>query len=478
VTPSEPRPDRIVLPTSRSLSWALAAAGLALSCPIGARAEPVTAVDTTAAAPAAAPRDSSEPSPARDWLRVQLQATDVLQYKPPMRSPYEGPNSLPGEAVTANTVDASLILGVRPWRGGQFWFDGDLNQGFAPGNTLGVAGFVNGEGAKVGHASPYLRAQRYVFRQTIPLRGGGAADVDPDMMEFGGATTRNRLVVSIGKFSLTDVMDDNAYAHDPKRDFLNWALIDTGAWDYAADAWGFSTGAVVEWYEGDWTLRGGVMTLSNEPNSAQLTKGFEQFQLDGEIEYRQSWLGREGKIKLLSFVSRGRMGRFDDAIALAEATGLPPNTALVRRYRSRPGLSINVEQPVSDEAGLFVRAGWADGRYESYEYTDIDRTFAAGGSVSGQGWGRKDDTAALALVVNGISRQHQLYLAGGGLGILVGDGRLPHPGAETILEAYYSLAMIKGVNLTFDSQTVINPAYNRDRGPAEVLGLRLHAEYR
>jgi high affinity Mn2+ porin len=430
------------------------------------------APDTT---PAASP-PQAEVRKDTDWLKVQLQATDVLQYKPPMRSPYEGPNSLPGEAVLSNTVDASVIVGVRPWRGGQFWFDVDLNQGFAPGNTLGVAGFVNGEGAKVGHSSPYYRAQRYFFRQTIPL-GGGEADVGPDMMEFGGATTKNRLVITIGKFSLTDVMDDNAYAHDPKHDFLNWALIDTGTWDYAADAWGFSTGGVVEWYQGDWALRGAVMTLSTEPNVAQLTKGFGQFQLNGEVEYRQAWLGREGKIKLLGFLSRGQMGRFDEAIALAEMAGPPPSTALVRHYRSRPGLSLNIEQPVSDNGGLFVRAGWADGRYEPYEYADIDRTFAAGGSVSGARWGRKDDTAAAALVVNGISRIHEQYLAAGGLGILVGDGKLPHPGAETILEAYYSLALVKGVQLTLDSQTIVNPAYNRDRGPAEVIGLRLHGQY-
>ena len=447
------------------------------------RALPIAAICVVAIVNAARADPAPESPPTADaegvsrWLRVQLQATDVLQYKPPMRSPFEGANSLPGEEITSNTVSASLIAGVRPWTGGQFWFDADMNQGFAPGNTLGVAGYVNGEGAKVGHKTPYYRAQRYYFRQTIPL-GGGEADVDPDLMEFGGATTKNRLVVTIGKFSLTDVMDANAYAHDPSSDFLNWALIDTGTWDYAADAWGFSTGGVVEWDQADWSLRGGVMTLSTQPNVAQLTKGFGQFQLDGEIEYRQSWFGREGEIKLLGFLSRGRMGRFGDAIALARASGEPPDTALVRHYRSRPGLSLNVEQPVSETGGLFVRAGWADGRFEPYEYADIDYTFAGGGSLSGQRWGRKDDSAALALVVNGISREHQLYLADGGLGILVGDGRLPHPGPEAIVEAYYSLGVVKGVHLSLDSQTIVNPAYNRDRGPAEVVGLRLHAQYR
>jgi high affinity Mn2+ porin len=171
------------------------------------------------------------------------------------------------------------------------------------------------------------------------------------------------------------------------------------------------------------------------------------------------------------------MGRFDDAIALAALTGATPDTALVRHYRTRLGVSLNVEQPLSDDGGLFLRAGWDQGQYETYEYTDIDRTVAAGGQLSGARWGRKDDTVSLALVVDGISKAHQAYLAAGGLGVLVGDGRLPHPGAETIVEAYYSLAVIKGVHLTLDSQTLVNPAYNTDRGPAEVIGLRLHGQY-
>jgi high affinity Mn2+ porin len=272
-------------------------------------------------------------------------------------------------------------------------------------------------------------------------------------------------------------MDDNQYAHDPENDFLNWALIDTGAFDYAADAWGFSTGGIAEWDQGRWTFRGGLMDLSSVPNQAQLTPGFRQYQLDAEIERRETWFGREGKIKLLVFSSHGNMGSYADALALAAATGQTPQTALVRQYHVRSGVSLNVEQPVSDDAGLFLRAGWDQGQYEPYEYADIDQTVAGGGAVTGARWGRKDDTVAVALVVNGISKAHEAYLAAGGLGILVGDGRLPHPGAEAIVEAYYSLAVIKGVHLTFDSQTVANPAYNRDRGPAEVLGLRLHAQY-
>ncbi|HLY78034.1 MAG TPA: carbohydrate porin, partial [Caulobacteraceae bacterium] len=295
------------------------------------------------AAARGASADPTSPDPAsdatkpadRNWA-IHVQATDVLQYHPAFNSPYQGTNSLKGTAETANTVDASIIAGFRPWKGGQIWFDEDMNQGFAPSNTLGAAGFVNGEGAKVGHRSPYYRPQRYFLRQTFAL-GGGDQDVDPDQMELGEKTTRNRLVITVGKFSLTDVMDDNQYAHDPQNDFLNWALIDTGSFDYAADAWGFSEGGAIELYEGDWTLRGAVMDLSTVPNNAVLTPWWRQFQLDGEAELRQRWLGREGKVKLLVFATRGEMGRFDDAVRLALATGQPADTSLVRHYRTRAG---------------------------------------------------------------------------------------------------------------------------------------------
>ncbi len=440
-------------------------------------AAPFAAVADPAPAPGSAASQPASTDASDKFWAIHVQATDVLQYKPAFRSPYEGTNSLLGAADTSNTVAASVFFGLHPWRGGQLWLDMDMNQGFAPSNTLGVAGYVNGEGAKVGHHSPYYRPQRYFFRQTIDL-GGGEDQVDPDLFEFGGKTTKNRVVITLGKFSLTDVMDDNQYAHDPANDFLNWALIDTGSFDYAADAWGFSYGGFADWDQGVWSLRGGVMALSTVPNGPHLTSNFGQFQLDGEVERRQSWFGgREGKIKLLVFATRGNMGSFGDAVSLGGATHATPDTGLVRHYRTRPGISLNIEQPISDDAGLFLRAGLDSGQYESYEYTDIDDTVAGGAALAGTRWGRKDDTVALAVVVNGISKAHEAYLAAGGLGPLIGDGRLPHPGAEAILETYYSIAVIKGVHLTVDSQTIANPAYNRDRGPAEVIGLRLHGQY-
>ena len=404
-----------------------------------------------------------------------VQATDILQDAPAFRSPYQGANSFQARGVTGNTLDATLYLGARPWAGAELWGDLEAYQGYAPSNTLGVAGYVNGDGAKVGRAHPYARIARLFVRQTVDL-GGPADDQDADLNQLAKARSRDRLVFTAGKLSVGDIFDTNRYAHDPRGDLLNWSLITAGSFDYAADAWGYTYGAAAEWYRGDWTWRAGVFDLSVVPNNAVLTSDFHQFQLIGEAERRYALAGRPGAVRLTGFLSRGDMARYDDATALARASGAPADVALARRYAGRPGVHLNLEQEVAQAVGLFGRLGWADGRYEAYEYTDIDATVEAGVAVGGARWGRKDDTVTAAVVVNSLSRAGQRYLNAGGLGILLGDGRLPHAGAEQILEAGYSHAFASGVKLTLDDQLVGNPAYNRDRGPAHVISLRLHLQ--
>jgi high affinity Mn2+ porin len=314
------------------------------------------------------------------------------------------------------------------------------------------------------------------LRQTINL-SGDAAKVDPDLNQLGGVQTANRVVLTIGRFGVTDVFDTNAYAHDPKHDFLNWALIDAGTFDYAADAWGYTVGASVEWYQGPWTLRAGLFDLSKVPNSGKLDPRFGQFQVIGEGERRYKISGKDGAIKLTGYLTRGRMARFADAIALGQALGEAPDVSQVRQYRSRTGVSVNLQQQVAGDLGVFARAGWSGGDVEPYEFSDIDRTVSGGVSLTGKRWGRPSDTLALAAVVNEISKVHQAYLAAGGLGILVGDGRLPHPGSEDILETFYNIGLTHFLQLTLDYQFVDHPAYNTDRGPVSILAARLHAQF-
>ena len=322
---------------------------------------------------------------------------------------------------------------------------------------------------------PYSRIQRAFLRQTIDL-GGDSQKVPADQNQFEGSNTLDRLVITIGKYSVSDVFDQNKYAQNPRKDFMNWALIDAGTFDYAADAWGYSYGASAEWYEGKWTFRGGIFDLSTVPNSEDLDPHFGQFQWLGEIERRYDLWDHPGKIAVTGFLTRARLGTYQDAIALAQATGMPADIAAVRQYRSRTGLSANLEQEITSDLGVFARAGFASGNIEPDSYTDIDRTVAAGLALKGTQWGRPNDTFALAGIVNGITAEHEAFLNDGGLGILVGDGKLPHPGLEQIIETYYLFPVLKW-NVTIDYQFVVNPAYNRDRGPVSIIAVSAETDF-
>lgn len=424
-----------------------------------------------AASPA---RADTAPAPLQDFA-IHGQATFTLQAVGGFASPYAGENSLEPDQAK-ETFDATLYAGVRPWPGAEVWINPEVDQGFGLSNTLGAAGFPSAEAYKVGKSSPYLRLQRLFVRQTVEL-GGGREDAAPNANQLGGSQDRDRIVLTLGKFGVADVFDTNRYAHDSRGDFLNWSVVDTGSFDYAADAWGYSYGAAVEWYQGDWTLRAGLFNLSRVPNGETLERDFSQNQVVGEVEHRHVIAGRAGAIRITGFRNRGQFGRFDEALALALASGQPVDVALTRRRMSRPGIAFNLEQEVTANLGLFVRAGASDGGIEPYDFTDIDRTAAVGGALTGTGWGRPHDTLGLAVVANAISDLHKRYLAAGGIGVLVGDGRLPHPGNERIVEAYYAWRTASAITVTLDFQHIANPGYNRDRGPVNVLGVRLHAGF-
>jgi high affinity Mn2+ porin len=420
----------------------------------------------------AAPALADDP----EQFSVHGQTTLVIQYHPGFHSAFRGANSLSPKSVGDETFDATLFLGARLWNGGEVYADPEIDQGFGLSDTLGVAGFPSGEAYKVGDTDPYFRLQRLFLRQSFDL-GGDEQTIDADANQLAGSRTADNLIITIGKFAVTDIFDTNSYAHDPRGDFLNWSLIDSGAFDYAADAWGYSAGGAVEWTQDWWTLRAGLFDLSNVPNSKILDSRFSQFEMVSEFEARKKWFGREGKIKLLGFLNRGRMGSYEDALRLAQATGNPPDTALVRRYNSKPGAVLNLEQPLGDNFGAFARASLNDGSQEAYEFTEINRSIAAGLSLKGADWNRPKDTLGAAFVVNGISRAARDYFAAGGLGILIGDGALPHYGSEDILEAYYSAQVTDWFAASADYQFIADPAYNRDRGPVNVLALRLHAQF-
>jgi len=220
------------------------------------------------------------------------------------------------------------------------------------------------------------------------------------------------------------------------------------------------------------------LDLSKIPNSKVLdSKVFDQYQFDQEVEVRHTLFGKPGKLKLLGFLSHGRMGRYTEATAIARQTGMPADIAAVRTAHNRVGVSLNLEQQLTEGLGVFVKAGWSQGQFEAFEFTDINKTVALGLSVNGSRWGRPDDTVGVAVAVNDASGAAKQFFAAGGLGILVGDGQLVHSSPEYILETYYNVAVFKFAKLSLDYQFVDHPAYNRDRGPVSIFGFRAHGEF-
>jgi len=420
---------------------------------------------------------SAAPSQTEDQrFAFHAQATFVVQSNLAFPASFEGLNSLHSRGETRETADVTFYAGVKPWVGGELWINPEIDQGFGLANTLGAAGFPSAEAYKVGNAKPYVRLQRLFFRQTIGL-GGEEETVEADLNQLGAHRRADRLVLTVGKFGVGDVFDTNSYAHDPRADFLNWSVVEAGSFDYAADAWGYSYGGAAELYRGRVALRAGLFNLSKVPNNESLETNFRQYEAVAELEERHKLGGHEGKLKLTAFVNHGNMGRLGDAARLAALTGEGADVSLVRRFASRVGLDVNLEQAVTASLGLFARVGFADDRYEAFEFTDVDQTLSGGLSLKGGGWGRPKDRIGLALVVNRAGAPRRRYLDAGGLGILIGDGRLPHTGDERIVEGYYDFAVVKAAHVSFDAQLIDNPAYNRDRGPVMVLGGRLHAQF-
>jgi high affinity Mn2+ porin len=426
-------------------------------------------------APAAGEQTPPATSGVPEWYSLHIQGTATDQSHPPFHSAIQdAPQSMKSRAQSAETTDMTLFAGARVG-GLELYANPEMDQGFGLSNTFGVAGFPNGESGKVGSHEPYFHLPRLFGRYVLGL-GGEQQNVEDGPNQLSGSHNTNNATFTFGKFSVVDIFDNNSYAHDPRADFLNWSIIDMGAFDYAAEAWGYTYGGAAEWTQDWWTLRGGIFDMSRQPNDKYLMRGFGQYQAVAEAEERHEIFGNPGKAKALFFASSANMGSYVDSLSLANQTSATPSTSLVRRRQIRPGGGINIEQQVTPDLGAFLRASMNDGTKEAFEYTEINRSVSGGLSLKGERWSRPDDTIGLGGAINGISNEARQYLAAGGQGILIGDGSLNYA-PEEIIETYYNYSIVKSLTTTFDYQFINNPAYNQDRGPVHVFAVRAHAEF-
>jgi high affinity Mn2+ porin len=419
-----------------------------------------------------------------------VQNTDIVDGYPGFSANYSGPNSLPAGGQVRETVSVDLFAGVRLWRGAEAHIDGLMWQGYGFANTEGAEGFPNGEGYRIGTQIPNGMIARLFLRQTMGL-GGEQEDVPDDQLTLAGKQDVSRLTFTLGRMSVGDIFDQNSYANSPRTQFMNWGLVNNEAWDYAADAVGYTTGLAVELNEPKWALRYGIFQEPKIANNLTGDDAIFKWPYDSaagyapvlsawamvvELERRYAINNHPGTIRFLGFLNRADMFRYDEATRIVQANGAGADLTRARAFRLKYGFGLNWEQEIAKNIGLFSRLGWNDGNEQGWMFTDVDYAGSLGLSVKGESWHRSGDTVGLAGMVNGITHVEQQFLEAGGTGILAGDGKLNY-GWEQILETYYDFNIWKTVHATLDYQFIANPAFNRDRGPVSVFGARLHCEF-
>jgi high affinity Mn2+ porin len=414
--------------------------------------------------------------PTQRWA-LDFQATSIGQYHSRFRSPYEGTFSLVNHPEAEASLTSTIFFGLRLGSGTQFYFDPELAGGRGFSNTNGIANFPNGEMPRVATATPKPYIARLYATHDFGF-GDEREMVMPGENQLGGSRPMTRYSVTAGRFTVTDFFDNNRYTHDPRTQFMGWAIMYNGAWDYAADTRGYTWGWVHEFHTRRWSLRYASAAMPRTANGLRFDRRLFRDRSDmfeGEVNFSAG--SHPGAVRVLSYINHADAGTYAQAIRQAEATGTVPDVTATRRVGTvKYGFGVNVEQEIRQNVGVFGRLGWNDGKTESFAFTAIDRLATAGVSVSGTSWKRAHDTLASALTVSGISGVHRLYLERGGLDFLIGDGHLNY-GREFVWESYYSARVGPGIFATLDLQQVTNPAYNRDRGPLWIGGLRLHVEW-
>lgn len=414
----------------------------------------------------------------RQVWNFHYQSTVITQQHPAFSAKYSGVNSLDHTSEFHSSISSTLYFGARLWKGASAYFNPELSGGEGFSRTTGIAGFPNGEVYRVSDPKPHIYIARIYFTQVIAL-GNTYSAAEDELNQLASVVPDTYFSITAGKFSLMDFFDDNAFSHDPRTQFYNWALMGNGAWDYAANTRGYTNGVIFTYHRPGWDVRTAWVMVSIVANGQVM----EQNMLRAgawSIEYEKHYFfgGKAGTLRLISFLNRANMGSYKQAIQWGMDNAVTPSVdSVADGIKSKYGFGVNLEQQLGRSAGLFLRASWNDGLNETWEFTEIDRAFSLGIVWNGAPWHRSHDNLGMAQIINGLSPDHRDYLKAGGSGFIIGDGTLSYQ-PEMITEVYYSF-MLGNTHMTLspDYQLIIHPAYNTDRGPVQAFGMRMHVEY-
>jgi high affinity Mn2+ porin len=416
----------------------------------------------------------------RWWLSGQINIIGQMHGDFPAL--YSGRNSLNQQSEIRASRIFTLYTGLRLNHSSDIVFDLEEASGDGISDSLGLAGYPNidvvrvpGQGTHLSTA-PYMA--RAIFRYVLPLsRENEEAEAGP--LGVLRALPVRRLEFRAGKMALADFFDVNAVGSDSHFQFMNWTVVNNGAWDFAADTRGYTYAAMLEYDDRTWAVRFAEAMMPTISNGIALDGDLARARGENlELELHPSVIAQKrAEVRLLAYANHANMGDYREAVDLflAGKTPRPVIEETRRQGNVKYGFGVNLEQQLSPNLRAFGRFGWNEGRHESFAYTEVNQTFLLGADYAGDRWHRRHDKIGLAFVTNGISGDHREYLKLGGLGFLLGDGNLTY-GRENIFEEYYNVHLWRGIYGAIDVQRIAGPGYNRDRGPVLIPGLRLHIE--
>lgn len=411
---------------------------------------------------------------------VHFQITGIVQGHPSFNAPYAGQNSLDSNKESAFSVTSTFFLGRKLWKGASIFFNPEMSGGRGIGSTLGIAGFPNGETFRIGDREPVVYVARFFLRQHFAIGQSSEESVSDDINQVNEKIPSSRLTLSLGKFCLADFFDENEVSHDPRNDFLNWGLMNNGAYDYAANTRGYTWGFIAELVKPKWALRFGTALMPTYANGPDLNFNYLKTNSETvEFEKKYAIKNRKGVVRLLGYFNTSKAPNYD-AVVKAKFDGSDTSMDVIygKEYGGKKyGFGLNVQQELSDVTRMFMRIGWNDGQTATWAFAEIDNTISAGIRIYGRDWKRNDDNIGIAFLSNGISSNHRNFLNAGGYGFMIGDGKLSNYGRENILEIFYQVKLFKQLWGSLDYQFVSHPAYNLDRGPVNVFAARVHLEF-
>ena len=429
---------------------------------------------------------------------VYTQGTYISTFKDSFPAAYTNlngtPNSLSPKAEHGFTGTVTIYAGLKAWTGGEFYYAPEMITEQPLSGLKGIGGSIqNFELQKNGGASATWYSSRALYRQTIAL-GGTESSVSSGPMQLGGTVSSRRFVFTAGAFSILDIFDKNTYAGDLRRQFTNMAFLTHAAYDFAADARGYTSGFVGEFYFDDWALRFARIAGPSNPNDLPRDFNIAKYYGDQiEIEHKHIIYGQPGAVRILGYRNRERSGSFSDAIAAFQAdpaknattcTGYnynsdnanAPDLCWTRKPNIKMGIGINMEQSITADIGAFFRGMYSDGKTEVYSYVPADRSLSFGVIMKGTRWGREKDSIGLGYAQSWISKEHVAYLNMGGVDGFIGDGKINYK-PEQVVDIYYQWHALKSTWITLDYQHLANPAFNADRGPVDMYNGRVHFEF-